>query len=164
MRFLCLLLFAAILAGCRTSTDGKKHHYLLENRRSMDFLKETFREGHAHDKREMRTDTNFKKFNEKEKDLPVDQHLLIAMVAPRPMLVCSARGDRWADPEGEFLALVGADPVYRLLGADGLAADKMPADNELVKSRLGYHIRPGRHGIGPRDWAVFVEYANAQLN
>ena len=63
MRFLGLLLFAAILAGCRTSTDGKKHHYLLENRRSMDFLKETFREGHAHDKREMRTDTNFKKFN-----------------------------------------------------------------------------------------------------
>jgi len=105
----------------------------------------------------------FHAYGDREDELPVDQHLLVAMVAPRPVLVCSAAEDAWADPEGEFLALVGAEPVYELLGTEGLAADEMPPEGELVGSVLGYHVRPGRHGVGPRDWKVFADFADLHL-
>ncbi len=103
----------------------------------------------------------FKKFNEKEQYLPVDQHMLIAMVAPRPVLICSATDDQWADPEGEFLALKAASPVYELLTGKGVPSAKMPEINRLTEGLAAYHIRPGKHGIGEKDWAVFMDFADA---
>jgi hypothetical protein len=103
---------------------------------------------------------NFRQFNDHEDDLPVDQHELIALIAPRPVLITSAEEDRWADPKGEFLGAKGADPVYRLLGTDGLAVAAMPKPNQLVKSTIGYFLRPGEHRVTDAEWQAMLDFAD----
>jgi hypothetical protein len=106
---------------------------------------------------------NFKKFNEREPDLPVDQHELIALLAPRPVLVCSASEDLWADPKGEFLSAAGADPVYALFGLKGIGTDVPPKAEQLTGGVIGYHLRPGKHEVTELDWRVFLEFADRHL-
>jgi hypothetical protein len=105
---------------------------------------------------------NFKRFSNRDDLLPVDQHELIALIAPRPVLISSAAEDLWADPKGEFLAAKGADPVFRLLGLDGLAISRWPdpAIDSLVKSTIGYRIRPGKHDVTVEDWDAYMNFAD----
>jgi len=101
----------------------------------------------------------FKEFNTATEKLPFDQHCLIAMCAPRPVLLATASEDTWANPAGQFEMLVAADPVYRLFGAKGLGTREMPAIGQLTGDRLAYHIRAGKHAMSAPDWRVFVEFA-----
>ncbi len=105
----------------------------------------------------------FKEFNDKTDRLPFDQNCLVALCAPRPVLFSNAVEDSWANPAGQFEVLQAADGVYRLLGAGGLEAKKMPEPGTLVASTLGYYIRPGKHSMTRGDWKIFLDYTDKQL-
>ena len=89
----------------------------------------------------------------KEAEMPFDQHMLLALMAPRPLLVNSAEEDLWADPRGEFLSAVAASEAYTLLGTQGLAGESFPPVGQpLLEHRVGYAIRSGKHDLLPADW------------
>ena len=104
----------------------------------------------------------FKTYANRENELPVDHHMLIALVAPRWVHVGSAEEDIWADPRGEFLGLVHASPVYQLLGRRGLGTDEMPPIGRPLRGDgLAYHIRAGRHNLMLEDWLAYLDTADA---
>jgi hypothetical protein len=102
----------------------------------------------------------FKKFNDQTGKLPFDQHCLVALMAPRPVLLSNALEDQWANPSGQFEVLQAAEPAYRLLNAGALAAKQMPPLGQLVDSTLGYFIRPGKHSMTRDDWLIFLDFAD----
>jgi hypothetical protein len=105
--------------------------------------------------------TNYKKYNNKEEDLPIDQHQLLALIAPRPLYVASAEKDINADPEGEWIAAKKAGEIYELYQKKGLDMPKMPQKNTPDnQNNIGYHLREGEHDITFYDWYNYIQFAD----
>ncbi|MEY2878549.1 MAG: hypothetical protein RLZZ15_929, partial [Verrucomicrobiota bacterium] len=107
---------------------------------------------------------NYKNYNHREADLPVDQHLLVAAIAPRLVYVAAAFDNLRADPLAQFRAGVEAGPAYRLLGRPDLGATEMPgADVALHTGAIGYHAHTGLHRLDAADWKLFMDFADRHL-
>ena len=99
-------------------------------------------------------------YSDRGNDLPVDQHMLIALAAPRPVYIASALEDRWADPRGEFLSGKCAGDVYALFARTGVGAEEWPAPDRPVGDFIGYHLRTGTHDITAYDWQQYLDFAD----
>ncbi len=105
----------------------------------------------------------YKSFSARIDALPVDQHMLLALIAPRAVYVASADEDLWADPRGEFLSQVHASPVFALWGDRPIRAGDMPPLNRpLVVGRRGYHVRTGGHNLTREDWRYFMDFSDTR--
>lgn len=104
---------------------------------------------------------SYKKFNDNVDALPVDQHMLIALIAPRPLYTSSATEDLWADPIGSYISISNAQKVYALYGKKSRLTAEPPApDSPIINSILGYHIRTGSHDLTAYDWSNFIKFAD----
>lgn len=103
------------------------------------------------------------RYHGQDSKLPIDQHLLLALSAPRPLLVNAMTDDDGADPVGMFLAAKHAAPVWAFLGTEGLATDTLPPPDHPVLSRVGFRLRTGDHGIEPSDWSAFLAFADRHV-
>ena len=102
---------------------------------------------------------NFKKYSNKEYIMPVDQHMLISLTAPRPVYVTSATEDLWADPIGEFLSAKEASVVYNLYSIPGLSSTIMPKPDSPIIGEVSYHLRTGIHDVTDYDWEQYIKFA-----
>jgi hypothetical protein len=105
----------------------------------------------------------FKEYNGRPQDLPVDQHMLLSLIAPRPLYVASASLDLWADPKGEFISATEAGKVYALYGQEGIKTPWSPTIGETVGKTVRYHIREGTHDILLFDWVRYMQFAKETL-
>lgn len=105
----------------------------------------------------------FATYGRRVDELPFDQHCLVAMCAPRPVLFTAADGDQWADPPGQVEVLRAAVPAYRLLGIDEPFDVADRDGGRLLDGRLGYRLRPGRHDMTAEDWRTWLDFADLWL-
>ena len=106
---------------------------------------------------------NYAKFANHVSQMPVDANMLVALMAPRPVLLQTGDTDYWSDPKGEFLAAVAAGPVYRLLGKQGLETEEMPPAGTGIFHTIGYFEHAGGHGSLPTDWYVYLKFLRMHL-
>jgi len=108
---------------------------------------------------------NYHSYSDRVGELPIDAHMLVALMAPRPLLLQTGSTDNWSDPKGEFLSAVAAEPVYRLFGKKGPGTTQMPSPNDdsTLLNDLGFYMHEGGHAVLPEDWALFVKYLKKHL-
>jgi len=106
---------------------------------------------------------NYGKYGDNVTGFPIDAHMLVSLIAPRPLLLQTGDTDGWSDPKGEFLAAVAAEPVYKLFGKNGPGTNIMPQAGEALLNPLGYYMHAGGHGTIPSDWDIYLEFMKKYL-
>jgi hypothetical protein len=108
--------------------------------------------------------TNYKQFNDKEEKMPIDMHMLLALIAPRALYIDCADEDLWGDPKGSYLSLYNAVPVFNLLDRKSDIQESVPPLNkQIISGRVGFHIRDGVHNLLLKDWNCFMDFADIVL-
>ena len=105
----------------------------------------------------------FRKYLQKDAEFPIDQHMLMAAVAPRLLYVASGSLDEYADPKGEFEAAVAASPAWRISGGSGVGRTAFPPCGQLVGNEIGYYLREGEHAVTPENWKALMDFADAKV-
>ncbi len=106
---------------------------------------------------------NYQKWGDHPDQMPMDSHMLVALMAPRAVLLQTGDKDFWSDPKGEFLAAVAASPVFKLLGKPGVGTDQFPAPGQYLQGMPAYYMHSGGHGTVPSDWDIFLQFLRANL-
>ncbi len=106
---------------------------------------------------------NYQKWAFRMDEAGFDAHMLIALIAPRPLLLQTGNTDKWSDPYGEFLAAKAATPVYELFGKKGIEQYALPAPGVPLMNTLAYLMHDGGHGVRPEDWPVFLDFLEEHL-
>jgi hypothetical protein len=109
---------------------------------------------------------NFEQFNQNESEMPFDQHMLLATIAPRGVYITAAEDDEWADPKGMYESLLHASEVYeKIYGISVPLSDRMPAiNNPTDNPYAAYHIRNGEHDLKLYDWVQFLNFADRHFH
>jgi hypothetical protein len=143
--------FAAVIACC----SGKMGSALMRR----DFGEGVSKDDNGADHWVAR---NLKEYAGREDALPMDGHMLLALIAPRALLLQTGKADHAADPKGEFLGAVAAGPVYRLLGKQDLGTTSWPPDGPILND-IGYTMHEGGHGIDAADWDIYLAFLKRHL-
>jgi hypothetical protein len=106
---------------------------------------------------------NYQKWANKANAAPFDAHMIVALIAPRAVLLQTGNTDKWSDPYGEFLAAKAATPVFQLLGKKGIEEFSLPAPGKALLNTLGYEMHDGGHGTVPSDWDVYLKFMELHL-
>ena len=105
--------------------------------------------------------SNYKKYSDNENAMPVDMHMLLALIAPRALYVDCADEDLWGDPKGSYLSLYNALPVFKLLKvSSGIPVTMPPLNEQVISGKVAFHIRDGAHNLLLKDWNWFMDFAD----
>ena len=104
---------------------------------------------------------SYVQWTDRDREMPFDQHWLLALMAPRLCYVSSATDDAWAGPNGEYASAELASEVWRLFGQRGLVSDGFPhPDTPRHEGSIGYHLRTGDHALTPYDWEQYLNFTD----
>ncbi|WP_456059136.1 alpha/beta hydrolase family protein [Bacteroides clarus] len=94
---------------------------------------------------------------------PIDQHMVLSLLAPRPMYIANSDEDAYVCPNLEYAALLEVVPIYNLYGYLLNYWKELPATGSVICQRVGYHLKPGAHSMTPFDWRCFYEFADRYI-
>ena len=144
--------FAMACSSCSGTGGAKLHHVDLPNaERIVDSVS-------SHQFWYCRNYTRWVNLDDRA---PFDQHMLVALIAPRLVCIGSATEDPHAGPYGEYCTARYATPAWTVFGKPGFVSRGFPEPGQpQQEGDISYHIRAGKHDLTPADWAFYMDFAD----